>query len=104
MEYRYKIIKADLLYPELSYKINGVLFEVFKKLGSGLLERQYEKAAAIGFKDLGIKFEEQYSVPIYFKDKFIGTRRLDFLVENLIIVELKRGKFIPGQTISQTLD
>ncbi len=94
--------RNDLIFPELSYKINGVLFEVFKELGGGHQERYYQKAVAIGLTQKGIKFSEQHFVPLEFKGEKVGSYFLDFLIEDCIVLELKRGKFIPANIIHQT--
>ncbi|MFZ2190294.1 MAG: GxxExxY protein [Candidatus Magasanikiibacteriota bacterium] len=91
-----------LLYPELSYKINGVMFEVYKQLGPGHHEKYYQKAIAIGFKNIGLKYEEQYYVPLKMDGEIVGKYFLDFLVEGKIIVEIKRGKLLPFKNIQQT--
>lgn len=51
--------RNDLLYPELSYRINGVLFEVFKKIGPGHLERHYQKAIEMELERKDIIFKKQ---------------------------------------------
>ena len=94
--------RNDLLFPELSYTINGVLFDVFKQIGGGHQEKYYQKAVAIGLKEKQIKFEEQVYVPLKFNGEIVGKYFLDFLIEGSIILELKRGKFIPAKVIDQT--
>ena len=96
--------KKDLLYPELSYSINGVLFEVFKQVGAGLLEKHYQTAVVCGLKEKGINFVEQMYIPITYHNNFIGKRYVDFLIEKRIVLELKRGQFVPAQTIQQAND
>lgn len=96
--------RKDIIYPELSYKINGLLFEVFKELGPGHLERHYEKAIAIKFLKNGVSFREQFYIPIKFEGQSIGKRVVDFLVDGKIIIEIKRGEFVPVLTIKQALD
>ena len=86
-----KNLRDDLLYPELSYKIIGILFEISNKIGAGCLEKHYQRATAASFKEAGIKFKEQVYVPLIFKDIKIGKCFLDFLVEDKIVLELKTG-------------
>lgn len=102
MEGKYIIKKADLLYPELSFAINGALFEVFKELGGEHLEKYYQKAVAVALKNKNIKFTEQYYTPLTFKGEKIGKYYLDFLIEDKIVLELKRGLFIPANIMQQT--
>jgi len=102
MKKQYSLKRDDLLYPELSFKINGILFDVFKQLGGGHQEKYFQKAVAIALKDNGLKFSEEFYVPLKFNDKIIGKYFLDFLIENKIILELKRDKYIPANIIQQT--
>lgn len=79
-----------MVYPELSYKIMGAVFEVFNNLGYGYQEKYYQKAIAKIFKILKIQFKEQMPFNIRFKGEIIGRYFLDFLIENKIILELKK--------------
>lgn len=81
-----------LLYKDLSYKIIGTLFDVSNELGYGYQERYFEEAVAKGLKSKNLKFQRQVTYDINFKDEKIGTFRLDFLIENLIVLEIKTGK------------
>ncbi len=83
--------RQDLVYPDLSYKIVGVLLNVYGQLGHGLYEKTYQKACAVGFDKAGLKYIEQLYVPVYFEGKVVGKNYLDFLVESKVAVELKRG-------------
>ena len=94
--------KNDLLYPELSFRINGVLFEVYRQMGGGHHEKYYQKAVVLGLLKEKIKFREQVYVPLKFNDKIVGKYFLDFLIEDKIILELKRGKMIPILNLKQT--
>jgi GxxExxY protein len=75
---------------ELSYKILGCAIEVHKELGPGLLENIYEKCLLYELKQKGFKVRNQLTVPVYYKDIELDCDlRLDVLVEDLIVVELK---------------
>lgn len=99
---KYQVQRKDLLFPELSFEINGVLFEVFKQIGGGHSEKYYQKSVAIGLYKKEMKFVEQYYVPLECFGEKIGKYYLDFLIEDKIILELKRGIFVPAQVIEQT--
>lgn len=94
--------KKDLLYPELSYKIVGCAFEVFRKLGPGHLERIYQKALAQAFTKAGLKFIEQAKHQVVSEGELLGKGFFDFVVEDKIVVELKRGRFNSDDEIHQT--
>lgn len=87
-----KIIRSDLIYPELSYKIIGIMFEVYNELGPGYQEKHYQKAIAEAFKKHNLSFKEQVFIPLKFQDSEIGKYFLDFIVEDKIILEIKKGE------------
>ena len=92
-----------VVYKELSYEIMGAIFEVFSELGYGFKERYYEDAIAKEFKNKGIKFERQLPCKLKYKEEIIGNYRFDFLVEEKITIELKRGNFFSRNNITQAL-
>jgi GxxExxY protein len=75
---------------ELGYKVRGAIYNVYKELGMGLLESVYQEALAIELGQDGIKVEREVFVPVYYKGiKLQSSFRIDLLVENTIIVEVK---------------
>lgn len=103
--YNSAIVKRqDLLYPEESYKIIGSAFDVYNQLGPGHLEKYYQKALAESFFKNKISFAEQASFPIKYNDKIIGRKFFDFLVENKIVVEIKKGTKFSKTNIDQVLE
>jgi len=75
---------------ELTYEIRGAIFDVYNELGPGLLESVYEEALVFELKERGLKVERQVEVPVRYKGNELKTPlRLDLLIENTIIVELK---------------
>ena len=73
----------------LTEKIIGCAIEVHRNLGPGLLESLYESALAIEMEAAGLKFERQVAVPVLYKHRPIGECRVDLLVEDRVIVEVK---------------
>jgi GxxExxY protein len=73
----------------LTQKIIGCAIEVHKHLGAGLLESLYEEALTAEFELQGLKFQRQIELPVKYKGKLIGQYRLDLLVENAVVVEIK---------------
>lgn len=71
----------------LTQKIIGCAIEVHRNLGPGLLEQTYESALCIEFEF--INYQRQCTFPIIYKEKIIGEYRVDLIVENLIIIEVK---------------
>jgi GxxExxY protein len=86
-----KINEDKVIYKELSYQIVGLLFEVHNELGYGYKEKYYEEAIARLFIKNKVKFKRQIPFDIKFKDEIIGRNYLDFLVENKIVLEIKKG-------------
>lgn len=80
---------------------NFVTFVISYIYGEGGIYNQ--KAVAITLEKNNIAFVEQYYTPVVFGGKTIGKYYVDFLIEERIILELKRGQFIPAQCIQQTL-
>jgi GxxExxY protein len=76
-------------YSELTGKIIGCAMKVHSSLGNGFQEVIYQRALEIEMLIEKIPFEREFNMPIYYRDHHIGTRRVDFLVEGLISVELK---------------
>ncbi len=75
---------------EVSYKVRGAIFAVYNQLGPGLLESVYEKALVFELKKNGLKVETQKAVPVIYDGVEISNDlRLDILVEDCVIVELK---------------
>lgn len=75
---------------EISKIVLDTAFEVYFKLGPGLLESIYEQILAIELKNKGLKIETQVPIPVYWKGKEIGTGyRADILIERKVLIELK---------------
>ena len=92
-----------LIYPELSYKIIGCLFEVYKKLGCNHREKYYQKAVSNEFKNQNIKFKEQVPIKLNYKTSKIGQNFLDFCIEDKIILEIKIGSYFSKNNLEQSL-
>src|SRR3989344_1492828 len=94
---------ANLVEKELSYKIIGALFDVYNNLGGGYQEKYYQKAIAKELKTRGFKFQEQVSMPLFYKGDSIGRYFLDFLVEDKVILEVKVSNKFYTRDIKQVL-
>jgi GxxExxY protein len=79
----------DYKYKEITEKIIGCSMKVHSALGNGFQEVIYQRALEIEMEDAGLKFARELSMPIYYKGRNIGERRVDFFVEEKILVELK---------------
>ena len=74
---------------ELTYSINGAVFEVNRILGPGFLEKVYENALLMELKARGIKAAAQYPIKVKYKNQIVGEYFADLLVEDQVIIELK---------------
>ena len=83
------MIKEQYKYSELTSKIIGCAIEVHKRLGNGFQEVIYQRALEIEMRIANLSFTREHEMPIFYRDEQIGTRRVDFLVDGVISVELK---------------
>jgi len=93
-----------LLFADLTYKIIGAALEVHKTLGPGFLEAVYEEALAYELKKLGLSFERQKALAVYYKGVILGDYRADFVVEGNVIVELKAQKILTSIDEAQLIN
>lgn len=83
------MIKTQYKYSDLTARIIGCSIEVHKALGNGFQEVIYQRALEIEMHQQGLNFSREFEMPIFYRDQRIGTRRVDFLVENTVSVEIK---------------
>lgn len=83
------MINTNYKHSELTSKIIGCAIEVHKNMGNGFQEVVYQRALAIEFGLQKLSFEREKEMPLTYKGYDVGTRRVDFFVEGLIMVELK---------------
>ncbi len=82
-------INQQYKYSDITSKIIGCAMVVHRALGNGFQEVIYQRALAIEFTKAGLIFQRELEMPIYYDGQNIGTRRVDFLVQEVISVELK---------------
>ena len=83
------MIKPEYKYSKLTGKIIGCAMTVHKILGNGFQEVIYQRALEIEMQLAGIEFIREFEMPIFYRNHQIGTRRVDFFVEEKVSVELK---------------
>ena len=98
------MIKEQYKYSEITAKILKCAFEVHKYLGNGFQEVIYQRALEEEFILQGVIFVREFEMPIFYKEKLIGTRRVDFLVEKIISVELKAIVKLEDVHLTQALN
>lgn len=95
MEYKYSDTTQLILRAAMN--VHGIL-------GNGFQEVIYQKALAIEFGLMGIKFGREISMPVYYKGELLGARRVDFLVDDKICVEIKAAILLDNAHLNQGLN
>jgi len=95
---------AEFVYEDLSFKINGIAFEIYKTLGGDLKEKVYAEAFAELLERDGIPFRREVYYPVRINNKTIGKNYFDFIVYEKIVLELKRGSANYIQACKQLAD
>ena len=98
------MINEKYKYSELTSKIIGCAMTVHKALGNGFQEVIYQRALQIEMCMAGIDFSREHNMPIYYRSEQIGTRRVDFLVEGKISVELKATTKLEDTHLAQAIN
>jgi GxxExxY protein len=93
-----------MIHQELTHKIIGCCMKVHSYLGSGFQEVIYQRALAIEMTQQDLLFEREKEMTIFYHDIEIGTRRVDFFVENIIMVELKAVSVLDDLHLAQALN
>lgn len=83
------MINAKYKHSDLTSKIIGCAMRVHSALGNGFQEVIYQRALEIEMNDEDIPFKREFEMPIFYKNQQIGTRRVDFLVNEELALELK---------------
>lgn len=95
---------ADIVYPELSYRIVGVLYKVYNKMGGGFQEKYYQKAISQELFLEKIPFLEQVRTDLNYNGKNIGKYYLDFIVDHKIVLEIKITPGFSQRDVMQVLN
>ncbi|MEA5111164.1 hypothetical protein SDC9_15527 [bioreactor metagenome] len=98
------MINEKYKYSELTGKIIGCAMEVHKALGNGFQEVIYQRALAYEMELQGLHFSREFEMPVFYKEIQVGTRRVDFLVEEVISVELKALTQIEPVHLAQAIN
>ena len=94
----------EQIQDDLTYKIIGCAMKVHSYLGNGFQEVIYQRALEIEMTNQGVDFVREVEMPIFFDDKNIGSRRVDFVVANEIVVELKAIILLEDVHLAQGLN
>lgn len=93
-----------MLYEDLTKKIIGCAMTVHNTLGNGFQEVIYQRALAIEMRRENLNFVREMEMPVFYRDIQIGTRRVDFFVEDKIMVELKAIIQLEDTNLAQAMN
>jgi len=91
-------------HADITRKIIGAAMKVHSTLGNGFQEVIYQRAMAIEMTKIGLDFQRELEMPIYYDSKQIGTRRVDFLVEGKVMLELKAVTALEDVHLAQAIN
>lgn len=91
----------ELKYSDITKKIIGAAMKVHSTLGNGFQEVIYQRALEIEMQKYDLSFSREFCMPIYYDGLLIGQRRVDFLVEEIISVELKAREVLEAVHYAQ---
>jgi GxxExxY protein len=98
------LVKEEFPHSALTSKIIGCAMEVHKALGNGFQEVIYQRSLAHEMALQGINFSREYEIPVFYKGIKAGLRRVDFLVETLVSVELKALSMLEEVHFAQAIN
>ena len=98
------MIKEEYKHSELTGKIIGCAMKVHSALGNGFQEVIYQRALEIEMKKAGLLFARELEMPVYYDNIQIGTRRVDFFVDDKVMVELKALTTLDDVHIAQAIN
>ena len=99
-----EIVKSEYLHSELTGQILSVAFEVHQQLKFGFQEKVYQNAMIVEFGKRKILFEPEKEMDIIYKGVLVGQRRVDFLVANTILVEIKSVSLLDNNHLAQAIN
>ena len=98
------MINTNYKHSELTSKVIGCAMRVHSALGNGFREVIYQRALQIEMSLADIHFSREFEMPIYYRNNHIGTRRVDFLVDGILSVELKATTKVEDVHFAQAIN
>lgn len=98
-------IKANerIIYPQLSYKLMGILFKIHRRLGNLYQEKYYQRAIEVELKKNKLFYEKEVLIKLSYADSNIGRYFLDFIIDDKIALEIKAVPFLKEEYYKQLL-
>jgi GxxExxY protein len=88
--------RDELLYERLTESIIGAFYEVYNSLGYGFLEKVYARALEIELRNAGLEVQSEVKADMYYRGRFLCNQRVDLLVVERVVVEVKAGDVMPA--------
>jgi len=98
------MIKEEYKYSDITEKIIGCAMRVHQRMRNGYQELIYHRCLVIEFKKINLSFLNEIELPIFYDDVEVGKRRVDFLIENKVIVEIKAQSELTDTHLAQALN
>jgi GxxExxY protein len=99
-----QFVNEDYKYSAITGKIIGCAMEVHSFLGNGFQEVIYQRALAIEMSKQGLNFAREFEMTVFYKGEYVGKRRVDFLVEDAVSVELKAKTALDDIHLNQAIN
>lgn len=94
----------DTRYNKLTQSVIGCAMQVHRTLGNGFQEVIYQRCLALEMERTGLVFVREVTMPLYYRDVEVGSRRVDFLVDGVVLIELKALSEINHTHFAQTIN
>lgn len=98
------MIKEEYKFSEITSKVIGCAMKVHQKMRNGYQEIIYHRCLVIEFKKEGIVFQEEMELPIFYEETEVGRRRVDFLVDKKVVLEIKAVSELNDIHLAQALN
>ena len=98
------MIKEEFKYSDITEKIIGCAMKVHQRMRNGYQELIYHRCLIIEFRKIALSFLNEIALPIFYDEIEIGKRRVDFLVENKVVVEIKAQSELTDTHLAQALN
>ena len=92
-----------LIHSDLTYKIIGLLFKIHTELGCGFPEKIYQRAIELELQRAGLDYKREKEVKLKYSDNIIGAFRLDLVVAEKVIIEIKALEYLPKVSKEQLI-
>lgn len=98
------MIKPEYKYSDITEKIIGCAMKVHSKMGNGYREMIYQRCLEIEMEKAGRSYKRELEINVYYEDLIVGKRRVAFLVEDVVSVELKAISELDQENLNQALN